>query len=314
MRRQLWYEGPMRSRPLRYLLAAVSLAAAGTSRPVATEPLKVFVSIQPLAYLAERIAGEDAEVRVLVPPGKNYHTYEPTPGQVIALSASRLLFTVGVPFEKALIPRVAATMPQVRIVDATQDVTRRRMEAHVDEPRADVPPPTEENLDPHVWLAPAPLKILATNICQGLSAARPEVAQVFSNRLAGLSAEIDATDALIRRAIAPLRGRKFYVFHPAFGYFADAYGLKQEAIEMEGKSPSPRQLSDLIGHARADRVKLIVVQPEFDTRYAQAVADAIGGRLLTLNPQAKDVIATLRTICDGLVEVLGGGGNAASER
>ena len=89
--------------------------------------------------------------------------------------------------------------------------------------------------------------------------------------------ELDGLDARIRRALRPFRGQTFYVFHPAFGYFADAYGLRQKSVETEGKSPTPRQLLALIKQARAEGVKIIFLQPQFDRRAADAVATALGG-------------------------------------
>jgi zinc transport system substrate-binding protein len=279
----------------------------------AAEPVKVFVSIQPLAYLVERIAAADVEVHVLVPPGKNPHTYAPSPGQMLDLSSSAILFTIGVPFEKALRPRIAATMPRLRLVDVGAGVPKRRMERHTDAPAADSEAHGEDDLDPHIWLSPPLLKTQAANIAQALAAVRPERAGAFTNGLSALLADLDRTHASLQAALAPYRGRKFYVFHPAFGYFADAYGLKQEAIEMEGKSPSPKQLADLIRHAQADRVNMIVVQPEFDTRYAATVAQAIGGSTLTVNTLAPNLLDNLREIGEGIVKVLGGHGQPAKD-
>ena len=96
--------------------------------------------------------------------------------------------------------------------------------------------------------------------------------------------------------LAPYRGRSFYVFHPGFGYFADAYGLKEEAVEAGGQSPTPKQLRALIEKARAEGVKTVFVQPEFDPQSAQVVADAIGGQVVPINGLGKNVIADIEDI------------------
>ncbi len=87
-----------------------------------------------------------------------------------------------------------------------------------------------------------------------------------------------------------------YVFHPAFGYFADAYGLIQVPIEIEGKEPGARQLSKLIDRAKKDRVKVIFVQPQFSARSAEAVAKAIGGVVVPIDDLGRDYLANLESI------------------
>ena len=87
-----------------------------------------------------------------------------------------------------------------------------------------------------------------------------------------------------------------WLFHPAFGYFAQAYGLEQQAVEVAGKTPTPRQLTGLIRKAKADGVTLIFVQPQFDQRSAAVVAKAIGGAVVPMDPLAKDVLANLKTM------------------
>jgi zinc transport system substrate-binding protein len=288
------------------ILRSLVVLLAGTAALGAAQPVRVFVSIEPLAYLVEQVAGETADIQVLVPPGKNYHTYEPSPGQVLDLSKADLLVTIGVPFETALLPRIRATMPDLTLVDAAAGIARRRMEHHSETGGDHADHHLESGLDPHVWLAPALLKVQAANIATALAGKRPDLAHAVSNRLATLDAALDQLDAAIHAKLDAHRHRKFYVFHPAFGYFADAYGLEQVAIEQEGKSPSPRQLSALIRQAQADGICMIVVQPEFDTRYAQAVANAIGGHVLVLNPQSRDVPGTLRQIATSLADILGG--------
>jgi zinc transport system substrate-binding protein len=111
-----------------------------------------------------------------------------------------------------------------------------------------------------------------------------------------LHRELDAADAKIRQALKPYAGRSFFVFHPAFGYFADCYRLKQEAIETEGKQPSPKQLRELIEKAKAGHNRIIFLEPQFDPHSAQTIADAIGGRVVPINDMEKDILANLQDI------------------
>ncbi len=259
------------------------------------QPLQVFAGIAPLAYLVERVGGEHVAVGVLMPAGRDPHTFETTPRQMQALAKARLLFKAGMPFEDQLVKKVRGLHRRLTVVDTARGIRKRTMEAafahaghhdhdhghHAGEP------------DPHVWLAPRLVKTQATNVAWALVDADPAHADDYARNLAALLADLDATDARIRRALRPHRGRSFYVFHPAFGYFGDSYGLKQVAVQTEGKPPTPRQLRALVKRAKADGVRIIFAQPQFDRRTAQVVASAIGGTVVPINPLEKNVLKNL---------------------
>ena len=259
-------------------------------------PLGVFAGIPPVAYLVERVGGDRVRVGVLVKPGQDPHIFEPTPRQVMALSRASLFFKIGMPFEDRLVDRVAQHHPRLRVIDTTRGIAKRAMADDDDE--AGEP-------DPHVWLAPPLLKIMAANIAEALSGADPAGAGAFRGNLVSLTADLDALDARIARTLAPYRGQSFYVFHPAFGYFGDTYGLRQQSVEVEGKSPSPRQLQRLIRSARADGVKIIFLQSQFDPRSAEAVARAIDGVAEPMDSLAKNVVANLDTVAAKVATALG---------
>ena len=86
------------------------------------------------------------------------------------------------------------------------------------------------------------------------------------------------------------------VFHPAWGYFAQAYGLEQVAVEMEGKEPGPVDLEELIHYAREEGIKVIFVQPEFSTKSAETIAKAIEGEVIFANPLALDWAENLKEV------------------
>jgi zinc transport system substrate-binding protein len=109
-------------------------------------------------------------------------------------------------------------------------------------------------------------------------------------------ARIDALDAKLRPMLAPYRGRAFYVFHPGFGYFADAYGLKEEVVEVAGQEPTAKHLHELSLHAKADGVKTLFIQPQYDPKNMQAFADAVGGRAVAIDGLGRDVLADLDDI------------------
>jgi zinc transport system substrate-binding protein len=260
----------------------------------ATGPIPVFAGIPPLAWLVERIGGGHVEVGVLVQPGQDPHIFEPTPRQVMALGHARLFFKIGMPFENELVQRIAARHAGLTVVDATQGIVKRAA-TDADE---------VGQADPHVWLAPPLMRIMAGNVAEALVRADPDHAADYRRRAAAVAAELDALHARIARRLAPFRGQRFYVFHPAFGYFADTYGLVQESVEIEGKSPTPRQLQALVRQARADGVRIIFLQPQFDPHAAEAVARAIGGSVVPMDSLARDVPRNLDDVAEKIAAAL----------
>lgn len=258
---------------------------------MATERLRVFVTIAPQAFLAERLGGEAVEVSMLAAKGQDPHTFEATPKQIAALAQAHLFFTVDLPFEKTLVAKAQAANPRLHVSDSTRGIARLPMVEEEHDLHAD-----HGETDPHVWLAPANLRVMANNMTTALIAARPDQQALFQRNLASLDAELQALDHRLSVNLAPYRGRAFYVFHPAFGYFAAAYHLTQKAVETGGKSPSPKHLAELVRQAKADGVKVIFVQPQFDAKAAATVARGIGGTVAPIDPMAKEVTTNLATI------------------
>ena len=160
--------------------------------------------------------------------------------------------------------------------------------------------------DPHIWLSPRLVQVQARTIADALKQADPAGAAVYEANLQQFIADLEALDAELRQALAPVRGKTLMVFHPSWGYFADAYGLEQHAIELEGKEPSARQLTRIIARAKAEDVRVIFVQPQFSQSSAEAVAGAIDGAVVPIDPLARDYMANLRRVARTIREALGG--------
>ncbi len=275
-------------------------------------PLRVFVSVAPQAYLVERVGGEHVEVEVLVRPGESPATYAPSPRQMARLSEAALYFRVGVPFENGLMPKIESAMPRLRVVDTRAGVTLRRMQhhAHADEHAAEHKEHAEahehgdDGYDPHIWLSPAALRIQAHSVADALAEADPGHAEAYRANLEALLRDIDTTHAHITEILSPFKGQAFFVFHPAYGYFADAYGLDQVPVEVEGKTPSPKQLQALLEEAKAKRVKAIFVQPQFNRTSAEHVAASIGAKVVVLDPLAEDVLRNLEEMAARIANAL----------
>jgi zinc transport system substrate-binding protein len=264
------------------------------SPPASTGKVVVFTSIVPQEYFVERIGGKRVEVQALVKPGSSPATYEPTPRQMAALSEARLYFRIGVPFENALLPNIEETMKGLRIVDTRRGITLRAMKAHHHSEGED----RQHNggNDPHIWLNPRLVQLQVQAIAEALIKVDPDGKDAYKKNLAAFLKDLDGLDAKLAEALAPVKGKTFLVFHPAWGYFADAYGLEQEPIEIEGKEPSAMQLARIIEEAKKEGVRVIFVQPQFSQASAKQIAEAIGGAVVPIDPLARDYITNLEAV------------------
>jgi zinc transport system substrate-binding protein len=278
--------------------------------------LPVAVSITPQAWLVTQLGGEHVDVVTVVPPGSSPATYQPSDAEVSRVMSSAIYFRVGVPFENGSWFQAIRSMGSMEIVDVRGDIPLRDIEAHrhngepVDEEHHAGDEPHDHvcdhecGKDPHIWLSPPLLKRQAAIIAEALSTAAPEHAGEFDRNLQALYDRLDEVDAEIREKLAPHAGEAFFVFHPAWGYFADEYGLRQIAIEVEGKEPSDSELTEVLELARESGAQVIFVQPQISGESAEAVAKAVGGRVERLDPLAADVAEGLLSAADAIAESL----------
>ena len=284
---------------MRVLLMLLALLTAMAAPVGAAEPLTVGVSIPPQAWLVKQVGGEYVKPLVMLPPGASPATYEPGPRQLADLSGAKLYLAVGVPFERVFLPRLKAKLPGLAIAPMQAGIKPRRLEGshhHGDDHKKPLPGHEAGAPDPHVWLGPRQAQVMAVNTAQALGRIDPAHAEAFQENLHKVLSELSALDAELARTLAPLKGRTVLVYHPAYGYLLEAYGLKQEAVELEGKEPGPRRLAELIDEAKAEGIKVIFVQPQFNPASAATVAHAIGGVVVSLDPLAYDYMDNLRSL------------------
>lgn len=308
-------------------MAALPVSAGGQSEASAGtdsggETLSVFVSILPQRYFVQRIGGDSVEVSVLVPPGQGPATYEPTPRQMTALGNADAYLRIGVPFEEAFVPRIEANMPNLPVVDTSRTIDKRSIEGHSHEGEEEHDHEAEEHdegdhdheedehhdeggrPDPHVWLGPDEVKKQISIIRDTLIDLAPQHESLYRSNYEAFAGDIDELEAELSEYLAPLHGSTFYVFHPAFGYFGDAFGLEQVAIETGGDEPTPAQLERIIEQAQEDGVRVIFVQPEFSQTAANRVAQAIDGAVVQVNPLNPNWLDNMRDIAQALKEGL----------
>ncbi len=267
----------------------------------------VFVPIAPYATVAQRLAGEEIELHTLVGPGDDPHSFSPSPKTVTKLASSNLIFQSDLGFEGSFFIRSGDGKDAPLVVDLLAGINRLEGScAQCEEAKAAGKEPDhhheEEILDPHVWLSPTLLSQVASTMTENLIKVLPEDghARIQANLLS-FQEECQALSDELAEQLAPLKGSSFYVYHAAFGYYARDFGLKQIALEEGNRSPTPKQLTELIRQAKEDRARTIFVQPQFDTHSAKALAEAIDGKIKELDPLEPDVLMNLREIAETLL-------------
>lgn len=323
------------------LFAALPFSGCRKTTPPDSHGLTAAVSLAPQAWLVQRIGGERVRVEVMIPGGSDPHTFQISDGDVTRLARSRIFFASGMPFERSPACQAVLRDGKSRVVDLREELIRRGLIASDEQPGESDDHEYHEDHEGHddhdhghdhasdyahdhahdhghdhghahegafhVWLSPRLLKAQAETVARVLEEADPAGGAVYRQGLAAVSSELDALDAELRAKLAPLRGRTFFVYHPAWECFAADYDLRQVAIEKEGKEPTDRELSELQQLAAQAEIKLILTQPQISSRAAEAVAQTAGLRMETANPLAPDPTAELRRLAEVLVSAYRGG-------
>ncbi len=311
------------------LLAAPGSPAVAPASAAAA--VQVAVSILPQKYFVQRIAGDLAEVTVMVPPGADPHTYEPKPSQMRGLAGAKLYMTIGVPFEKAWLERITAAggkdMTMVRLEkgidllpqdehfldedhghdgdhDADHDADHDKDGHHAE--AAEGHHHDHDGGDPHIWLSPALVKMMAGSIKAALVKADPAHAPLYRANHDAFVRELDELDLHINGLFenVPENRRRFMVFHPAWSYFAHNYNLREIAIEVEGREPGPKQLTRIVEFAKKEGIEAIFVQPQFSKRGAETIARNVGATLIEADPLAGDWAANIRRVAEAMAKTL----------
>lgn len=280
-----------------------------SSWAVAQDKPVVFVSIVPQRFFVQQISRDLVQVEVMVQPGASPATYEPKPSQMAKLSTSAAYFAIGVPFEKVWLGRFGAINPAMKIIHTDKEIDKIAMARHshgqaVPEDLDHGGGDNDLVLDPHIWLSPALVKKQASVILEGLTAIAPRHGAEFNKNYRDLLARIDQLDDRLRSSLKMAKGGRFLVFHPSWGYFAKDYGIEQVPIEIEGKSPKPAQLKEIIDHARQEDIRIVFVQPQFSAKSAKVVAAEIGGEVVFIDPLAEDWFANLLEVTEKLQSAL----------
>ena len=277
-----------------YFPILLIMCACGNSSQKSEKPI-ITVTLEPLRYFAEAIAGEHYDVVSMVPKGSSPESYDPTPQQLVALSRSEAYLRIGyIGFEQAWMKKLEANAPNMKVFDTSQGVDLIRGEGHWHGNHFH-----EGGVEPHIWNSTRNAIIIAENIYTALCELDAAHQEEYKNRLDVLKETIAQTDKNVFTFLENADST-FLIYHPALSYFARDYGLKQISIEEGGKEPSPAYLKHLIELCRQEKARVIFVQQEFDQRNAQLIADELGIEVVSINPLSYDWAEEMTRVANAL--------------
>ena len=265
-----------------YILTLFICCACGHTPQQSEKPV-ITVTLEPLRYFTEAIAGDCFEVVSMVPKGSSPESYDPTPQQLVNLSKSQAYLRIGyIGFEQAWMKKLEANYPTMKVYDTSKGVDLIRAEGHWHGDHYH-----EGGVEPHIWNSTQNASVIADNIYAALCEMDADHQPEYKQRLDSLKQVIARTDADVRTLLANADST-FLIYHPALSYFARDYGLHQISIEEGGKEPSPATLKTLIETCRREGAQIIFVQQEFDQQNAQLIADELGIEIVPINPLSHD--------------------------
>lgn len=254
----------------------------------------VLVSVAPHKFFVEQIAKESVQVHLMVPAGASSHTYEPTPRQMVTAGQAKLWFRIGEPFENRAVQALTSHHPDLEIVDL-----RQGLDLIQTNPGCGCCP---GSVDLHFWLSARQGQIQAKTIADALIKQYPKQADFYRSNLQTFLKELQELDQKIQTILAPLKKRYILASHPAYAYFCRDYALEQYAIEVEGKDPTPQQMTKLLNLVRELKIKTIFIQIHYNNKAAKLVAEVIGAKLVILDPYSEHYFSSMLEIAHAFAD------------
>lgn len=260
----------------------------------------IYVSIAPLKYVVEQIADSDTRVEVLVPETTSPESYSPTVQQIKALSEAQAYVSTGlIDFEQALAGKIGEIAPNTILLNLSDEVDvlegdcGSQHDGH------------SHGIDPHIWLSPRLVSGMGHRVAGLLSQFRPDSTSAYQQRASLFSKRIDSLDRYIRQVTENAKRNRFAIGHTSLTYFADDYGLKQIAIEADGKEPSVKVMKQLVDSLKKTGIKAVFFQRQTTDAAARTIARELPeGRTVEFDPLAPDWMGNMYRLADSLQVML----------
>ncbi len=253
------------------------------------------VSILPQQSFLKEIGGDKVNVSLMVKPGNSPHNYEPKPLQMMELAKADVYFSIDVEFEKIWLSKFKSQNKNMKIIDLSNGIIKIPMISKHNN--------KHKKMDPHIWTSPKNVKIIAKNIYIALVDLDGKNKNYYKKNFDKFINNINQTDMKIKNILSNIKqNSSFMVFHPAWGYFAKQYSLKQFPVEIEGKTPKPKELVYIIRQSKKENIKAIFTQPEFSDKSAKIIAEQLNIKVIKASPLSakwsENLIKLTKTIAE----------------
>ncbi|MEH2430453.1 MAG: metal ABC transporter substrate-binding protein [Nostoc sp.] len=257
--------------------------AASTPQPQSGKT-KVVATFLPIYLFTKAVAGDVADVEILVPPGTEVHEYQATPGNVKAIATAKVLVKNGLGLEQFLEGTVKnAQNSKLTEIDASIGIKPLNEISPVVKTTPDEKDQEHSQGNPHVWLDPVLVKQQVTNIRDGLIAADPANKATYEANATAYIKELESLNSEFQQTLQKNPTCTFITFHDAFPYLAKRYNLKQVAVvQIPEDQLSPTDVQNAVNAVKKYKVKALFSEPGVDNKL--------------LNSLSKDLKLNLRTL------------------
>jgi zinc transport system substrate-binding protein len=248
-----------------------------------TEQITVFATILPLKYFVDQIVKNMAKTHVLIKPNQNPETFDPSIKDLCCLKSAKIYFQIGFSIEDKLISKIKQINPKIEIINLSKNVETIK---HKNE------------IDSHIWTSPIVVKKMSRTILDAFLKIDPKNTKFYQKNYQEFITKLDNLNTYIKNELSTFGGRDFLVFHPAWGYFAKEYNLRQRAIEKHGKEPNIKDFENIINFAKKNHINTLFIQDQHSTKQAQNIAKILNAKVVNINPLAYDYVKNMYFVTD----------------
>jgi zinc transport system substrate-binding protein len=270
------------------LLIAVLQCGCVSENKAPSGQIRAVVSIAPLGEFAREVGGERVHLTVLVPPGADPHTFEPSPSQMKEVAGADLFVQNGAGLEFWM-DSLLSVNEKMLVVNSSKGVSLLSEDGEA---------------DPHIWLSLRNAQQQVKNICDGLVELDPAGRDAYLKNRDSYLLKLQELDRKLNASFASAKRSIFIVHHPAWTYFARDYGLEQVPL-MEGeKEPGPRHLQEVIELGRMNNITVVFAEPEFNPKAAEVIAREMNASIVYLDPLAGNYLENMGQAGEEIAESL----------
>jgi len=270
------------------------------------EKIKIIVSIEPQKTFVEKVVGDLGKVTTVIPPGYSPANYQPSPKEIEDISSGDIYFSIGVESEKSFIlPKLKDLNENIILVSLQEEVIKKHDPLYIGEhsDSHDDHEHEEGEVDPHIWLSPKRAVTIVESIRDHMIDIDETHETHYIENAQKYIEELEALDEEIEESLKGLKNKSIIIYHPAFSYFAEDYGLNMITIEEDGKEATAKRIQSVVDFAKNNSVKVVFYQDEFDSSQAKIIAQEIGGEVVEVSPLSGNYIENMREIRDKFLKV-----------